>query len=201
MFTEHRIPRRPPAPPRPAWMDTDVVDPAWMKAHPSPASAGNDDYDYPHTIVGDGLDKAVDLAFNPRPKQKLVRHESDELVEARGILGDELVEVLDDVPLPAGKAQDIRKLVDGAIDRFMDKLQTILKGVVYEATTDDELINWQDVISGVMQQVKDGHVDAGHICREDLLDAALAEMDTREVEELVERLTDHLKFDHHHQYR
>ena len=38
MFTEHKIPAAPSPRPGRAWIDTDVVDPAWATANPGPHS-------------------------------------------------------------------------------------------------------------------------------------------------------------------
>jgi hypothetical protein len=189
MFTEHRIPRRPPTPPRPAWMDTDVVDPAWVKAHTGPYFPRAEDHAYAMDVIEAGLDKAITMTFHPEPKQKLVRIPSDELVEARGILGDAIMELL-----PIKGAKQTRTVVDEAIATFLTALETIVKDAQHEALEERELIDGQDVISGAWQMIHDGHNDAAHITNDMLIEAAEAQMDERELEELRDNLTDHLKY-------
>lgn len=194
MFTEHKIPRRPKPPPRPAWMDTDVVDPAWATANPGPHSPRGDDAPYIPTVIGTALDKAIEMTFDPKDKQKDYCDPSDTLIEARAVLLDTIAEVL-----PEKGLKRSRNHVAESISAFLTTLQTIiLKDMHNEALTDNSgsanVVNWQDAISGAWQMIKDGHNDAAHICREDLLDAALAEMDLIEIKDLRDRLTDQLKY-------
>ncbi len=144
VFREHRIPK-PPAPPvRPAWMNTDVIDPDWLKAHPTAKGTAIPD---PFTVLDNESARQLDLLF----AKDLFKKDNTKLSDKALDLLEAITDLMDMVGETYAPEQTTVKIMDS----LAPELQTLvrkIRGLVLEAlsTADDE-INRADFIRGIWE--------------------------------------------------